>query len=174
MFQRGEEDFNTQRFPRENFREYLQFRPHGWLVFVRPNTYPGVDYSSGFILELHVGPSPWGLAGKWSLSRGCRGAVGSYGPGGALSQTGIPGHDHKRSSATSSKANSGSGNFHSAVKDTPAWPEACLRPWWLCGPQGLLATGLLHLPGAAFILVLQPTTPLAFLPHIHTGPHRVG
>lgn len=37
---------------------YLQLKPHGSLIFVRSNTYPGVDYSSGFILELHVGPSP--------------------------------------------------------------------------------------------------------------------
>lgn len=100
--------------------------------------------------------------------------MGSYGPGGALSPAGIPGYDQKGSSAASYKANCGSGHFHSAIKDTPARPAACLRPWWLCGPQGLLAFGPLHLPGAAFILVLQPTTALAFLPHIHTSPLRVG
>ena len=29
-----------------------------WTISIHSNTYPGVDYSSGFILELHVGPSP--------------------------------------------------------------------------------------------------------------------
>lgn len=100
--------------------------------------------------------------------------MGSYGPGGALSPAGIPGYAQKGSSAASYKANSGSGHFHSAIKDTPSRPEACLRPWWLCGPQGLLASSPLHLRGAAYILVLQPITALALFPHIHTNPHRVG
>lgn len=97
--------------------------------------------------------------------------MGSHGPGGALSPAGIPSHDQKGPSAASYKAYSGSGHFHFAFKDTSARPEACLRPWWLCGPQGLLAVGPLHLPGAAFILVLQPPSPLAFLPHTHPRPH---
>lgn len=152
----------------------MHFKVYRSVVFFRANAYPCVDYSSGFILELHVGASPWGLAGKWSLSRSFRSTVDSDGLGRALSPEGIPGHDQKRPSAASSEANSGPGHFHSAVKDTPTRFAAYLRPWWLCGPQGLLASGTLHLCRVAFILVLQPLTPLAFLSHIHASPHWMG